>query len=650
MAYVKDLFDVNFLEYASYVIKDRAIPDLIDGLKPVQRRILHTLIEMDNGTMHKVANVVGQAMKYHPHGDASIKDALVVLANKELLIEKQGNYGNIFTGDSAAAGRYIECRLLPFAKQLLYSPEITQYEDSYDGRSKEPVVFPAKIPLVLVLGSEGIAVGMATKILSHNYGEVLEAVKSALRGEAFQLFPDFITGGILDVSEYGDGNGKVLVRAKIEVSADEKNIIIKELPYGTTSESLIASIEGAAKKGKLKLQSISDHTTESANIEIKLARGIYAKDMIDALYAYTDCEVAISVNLLVIKDRLPVNLSVTEVIEYHAAHLKEVLQQELKVEQGKLKDKLHIRTLEQIFIEERIYKKIEAMKTAEAVNNAILKGFEPFKDQIKREITNEDLEHLLKIPIRRISLYDINKARKEIEEIHKRLKEIAYHLKHLVEYAIDQLDRLKSAAPPSLLPRRSTIHSFEQVVVREVAKRNIPLYYDKESGYLGTAVKGGTEILLVSEFDKVLLLEKDKDQDFYQVIKVPQKQFIGKDLLYCGYTDDEVMNKVVFNVLYKNQENQAYLKRFKITQFITNNIYPLVPDGCKLLKLSIKESSLIQLEYVPKPRLKNLQESFKTAEFQVKGVKAAGVRLSTKEIKGAKFVVVKTPEKKEKKK
>ena len=640
MAYVKDLFDTNFIEYASYVIKDRAIPHLIDGMKPVQRRILHTLIEMDDGKMHKVANVVGQAMRYHPHGDASISDALVVLANKELFIEKQGNYGNIFTGDRAAASRYIECRILPYAKELIYSPQITEYEESYDGRAKEPVVFPAKVPLVLVMGSEGIAVGMSTKILPHNYGEVIEALKAALQGKSYPLYPDFITGGILDVSGYEDGNGKILVRAKIEISNDGKNINIVELPFGTTSESLIDSIEAAAKKGKLKLQSIADHTTDRANIEIKLARGVYAKDMIDALYAYTDCEISISVNLLVIKDHLPVNMSVSQVIDYHVGHLKKVLEMELKVEQRQLKDKLHAKTLEQIFIEERIYKKIESQKTAQGVNDAIIKGFEPFKDLIKQEITSEDLERLLKIPIRRISLYDINKAKKEMEEINNRLKEINYHLKHIVEYALSTLDRLKQSAPDELLPRRSTITSFEQVVVREVAKRNLPLCYDKQSGYIGTAIKSGSEILLVSEFDRILMILKDKDQDFYQVIKVPEKQFIGKDLIYCGYVDEKVVQNVIFNVIYKNSENQAYIKRFQITKFVTNTVYPFIPDGCKLLKLSIKNDSIIELEYKPKPRLKMLEETFKTADYQVKGVKASGVRLSTKEIKSAKFCIV----------
>lgn len=641
MAYVKDLYNTNFLEYASYVIKDRAIPHIVDGMKPVQRRILHSLLDMDDGKFHKVANVVGHAMKYHPHGDSSIYSALVVLANKELFIDKQGNFGNIMTGDPASAGRYIECRLLPFGKRILHSPEVTEFEDSYDGRNKEPVVFPAKVPLVLIQGAEGIAVGMATKILPHNFKEVVSALKAALQGQPFQLFPDFIQGGELDVSGYNDGNGKVLVRAKFDVSRDEKRIVIREVPYGTTTESLIASIEGAAKKGKLKLQSISDFTTENVEIEIKLARGVKAQDMIDALYAFTDCEVSISVNLLVIKDNLPVNCSVTEVIQFHAGHLVQVLEAELNVEKAKLEDRLHARTLEQIFIEERIYKRIESKKTQKGVMEAVITGFEPFKAQIMREVTPEDVERLLKIPIRRISLYDIEKAKREMKEISDRLKEIAHHLKHLVEYAVGTLEAILDGAPAEVLERRTDIRSFNQIDVKVASKRDIALYYDKKNGYIGTSVRGGAELLRVSDFDRVLLVKKD----VYQVVKVPDKLFVGKDLLYCGHVDDDVVNSTTFTMLYKNGDNQAYVKRFQITKFITDKIYPLLPEGCKALKLTLKERAGIQLDYKPKPRLKSLTEQFSVEEYLVKGVKAQGVRLSTKEIKSAKFFALKKGDK-----
>jgi topoisomerase-4 subunit A len=328
MAYIKTLFDRNFLEYASYVIKDRAIPDLEDGLKPVQRRILHSLFEMDDGKFHKVANVVGHCMKYHPHGDASIGSALVVLANKDLFIDRQGNFGNIYTGDEASAPRYIECRCTPLAKDIFYNPKLTPDVDSYDGRSREPVLFPAKIPVVLVIGAEGIAVGMSTKILPHNVIEVLEAEKACLQGKKFTLYPDFPTAALMDVSDYQDGNGKVRVRARLDLS-DPKRIVIRDLPYGSTTESMMASVENAAKTGRVKVQSINDYTAEKVEIEIKLARGEYAKETVDALFAFTECEQSISVNLLVIRDGLPAVMTVTEVIRYHAKQLVKILTKEL---------------------------------------------------------------------------------------------------------------------------------------------------------------------------------------------------------------------------------------------------------------------------------------------------------------------------------
>ena len=352
MAYVKNLFDQNFIQYASYVIRDRAIPELVDGLKPVQRRILHTLLEIDDGRMHKVAGVVGDCMKIHPHGDSSIGTALVNLANKELFIEKQGNFGNMYTGDSASAARYIECRLKPITKDIIHNPKITQYVPSYDGRTKEPVVFRAKLPLVLILGAEGIAVGMSTQIMSHNVHEVIEAEKACLRGESFQLFPDFATGGLIDCSEYKDGLGKIVTRAKMDTS-DDKKIVITELPYGSNTEALMDSIEKAARNGKVKIASINDYTSKSVNIEIKLPRGVYVKDVVDSLYAFTDCEKTIYCNLLVIKDNMPVQMTATQVIEYHSKQLVGVLKDELELERAELQNKLHLRTLERIFIEER---------------------------------------------------------------------------------------------------------------------------------------------------------------------------------------------------------------------------------------------------------------------------------------------------------
>jgi topoisomerase-4 subunit A len=626
MSYVETLYNQNFLEYASYVIKDRAIPDIRDGFKPVQRRILHSLFEMDDGKFHKVANVVGNSMKYHPHGDASIYSALVVLANKEVFIEKQGNFGNVFTGDSASAARYIECRLLPFAKKILYSPAITEYQESYDGRNKEPVAFPSKIPVLLIQGAEGIAVGMATKILPHNFNEVLEAVISALHGDSFQLFPDFIGGGFIDVSDYQDGLGKVLVRAKFDTT-DEKKIIIKEIPFGTTTESIITSIENASRKGKIKIGSINDFTTDKVEIEIKLPRNVHTSDVVDSLYAFTDCENSISINLLVINDNLPTIMTVTEVINYHAGYLLNVLKAELKVSEADLKDKIHARTLERIFIEERIYKDIEDKSTGESVRKAVIDGFILYKNEIKREVIDEDVERLLKIPIRRISLYDINKARKEIEELYARLKDVRYKLKNLTEYAVSFLEEVLSQNR-SRFERKTEIISFKKVDVREAAKRDIDI--------LGTDVKTGNSQFKVSSYDRILIIRKN---GIYSVTDVPHRLFVDSGMLYCGLADKDSLDNIVFSVLYQNKSTKyVFIKRFRIEKFILDKSYEIVPDDGKLLKLSTKEDIDVVVIYIPKPRIKKLEENLPINNFLIKNLRAGGNRLSTKEIKSVKFM------------
>ena len=632
MAYVNNVFNTNFLEYASYVIKDRAIPHIDDGLKPVQRRILHSLFEMDDGKFHKVANVVGNCMKYHPHGDASIYSALVAFANKDLFIDKQGNFGNIFTGDEPSAARYIECRLLPLAKEVFYNPEITEYEDSYDGRNREPVTFPAKIPVLLIQGAEGIAVGMSTRILPHNLIEVVEAVIACLKGESFELFPDFLTGGLADVSEYGDGNGKILVRAKLD-TRDPKKIVIRELPFGSTTESLINSIEAAAKKNKIKISTIDDYSTESVEIEIKLARGLYTKDTADALFAFTDCESSIPVNLLVIKDGMPAVVTVTEVIRHHAKMLIKVLTAELKLEQKQLGDKLHARTIEQIFIEERIYKQIEEMTTIEAVIKAVLDGFKPFSKQIKREITTEDVERLLKILIRRISLYDINKVKKEMQEIRKRLKEIKHHLANITDYAISFLEENIVTKHRDVCPRRTQIVSFDQVDVREAAQRNLKLRYDLKTGYLGYEASGAV-FFDVSQYDRILVIRKT---GAYSVINVPEKLFVDKGMLYCGFADHETCAKTVFTVVYRNQNGYPYIKRCRLEKFILNKGYSIVPDYCTVLKTTTVEDGSGIINYKPKPRLRVLEQTFRVSDYAIKGVKAQGVRLASKEVKSARF-------------
>jgi topoisomerase-4 subunit A len=633
MAYVNKLFNANYLEYASYVIKDRAIPHIDDGLKPVQRRILHSLFEMDDGKFNKVANVVGATMKYHPHGDASIYSALVVLANKDLFIDKQGNFGNIFTGDEASAARYIECRLLPLAKEVLHNPEITEYESSYDGRNKEPVVFPAKIPVVLIQGAEGIAVGMATKILPHNFVEVLEAVEAALEDEQHLLFPDFPTGGLIDVSEYEEGNGKVLVRAKLDTK-DPKRIIIRELPFGATTESLINSIESAARKNKIKISGISDFSAEKVEIEIKLARGVHTKDTLDALYAFTDCESSIAVNMLVIKDGKPVQMTISEIIRHAAQRLQKVLTDELKLEERKLKDTLHAKTLEQIFIENRIYKNIEDKKSVESVQKAVHDGLKPFAKQIKRDVTDEDVERLLKIPIRRISLYDINRAKKEMDEIKARLRKIRHHLSHIVDYAVGFIKGIIDKYGEQYT-RKTEVISFEKVDVREAAQRNLKLCYNKDTGYLGYEVSGNV-VMDVSQYDRVLVIRKT---GAYSVTNAPEKEFVDKGMLYCGFADKDTTSKVTFTVVYRNNANgYPYIKRCKIEKYILNKGYSIVPENCTPLKLTTDEDVTVVVDYKPKPRLKVLQEEFAVKDFLVKGTKAGGVRLASKEVKSAKFV------------
>ena len=628
MAFVKNLFDKNFIEYASYVIRDRAIPDLEDGLKPVQRRILHTLFEMDDGRFQKVANVVGRVMKYHPHGDASIGGALVVLANKGIFIERQGNFGNPFTGDGASAPRYIECRIRPLAKEFLVTnPKVTHYVPNYDGRSQEPEVYRAKIPVALIIGAEGIAVGMSTKILPYNIREVLEAEKHALRGEPFQIYPDVPTGGLIDVSGYNDGNGKIVTRAVFDTS-DEKKIIITELPVDSTSDSLLNSIENAYKAGKIKISSIDDYTTDHCQIEIKLPRGVYAKDVVDSLYAYTDCEKSISCQMLVIRDNMPQVMTATAIIQYYAKKLTAIIKDELEYERGKLTEELHARTLERIFIEERIYKKIEQMKTAEAVAAAVKKGFVPFKDELVREVTDDDVEQLLKIPIRRISLFDINKNRDAVASINKQLKDISKKLRHLTDCAVSYLEGILAKFSPQELERHTHIAQFHAVDVKRVVKRDTPLRYD-DKGYLGTAVSGGTELLRVTPFDRVFIMRRS---GIYTVCDVPDKLFVDTGLWYCNYADKEIISNVLFTVIYRDPQTKcAYIKRCRVSGWIMNRDYFIAPEGMEVLHVDTRQRFGFTLRYEKKPRAKLVQEQFNAADFEEKGLKANGVKLSARE-------------------
>lgn len=636
MAFVKNIFDKNFIEYASYVIRDRAIPDLEDGLKPVQRRIMHTLFEVDDGYFQKVSFVVGRTMKYHPHGDASIYGALVNLANKEIFIEKQGNFGNKFTGDGPSAGRYIECRVHPLAKEFLVTnPHITHYVPNYDGRDEEPEVYRAKIPLALIMGAEGIAVGMSTKILPYNLKEVLDAEIKCLKGEKFKIYPDAPTGGLIDVSAYNDGNGKVVTRAKFDTS-DDKKIVITELPVDTNAKDLLQSIDNAYKAGKIKISSVDNFTTDHCCIEIRLPRGVYTKDVIDSLYAYTDCEKTIACSMLVIKDNMPVAMTATEIIKFYAEKLTGIIKDELEYERGTLMEKLHVRTLERIFIEERIYKSIETKKTQEDVVKAVYKGFVPFKSELVRDITDEDVEHLLQIPIRRISLYDINKNREEVKAINARLKEIASQLKNLVGCAIDylggMLEKFKKLSP-DLLRRKTTVTSFSAVDVKAVAKSDQSLRYD-EKGYLGINVSGGQEIKKVSPYDRILVMRRN---GMYTVCDVPQKMFVDKGMWFCGIAEKDVISKVLFTVIFRDPKTKfCFIKRTRIPSWIMNRDYFIAPDGMEVLHVDTREKFTFTLRYEKKPRVKVLEEKFKAQDYEEKGLKTLGVRLCTKEVESVK--------------
>ena len=627
MAYVKKIFNDNYLFYASYVIKDRAIPDLEDGLKPVQRRILHSLFEMDDGKFHKVANVVGACMKYHPHGDQSIGSALVVLANKELFIDKQGNFGNIFTGDEASAARYIECRASAFAKEVFFNPKTTVFADSYDGRNKEPVHFPAKLPVILLMGAEGIAVGMSTKILPHNPVEVVKAEIACLQGKKFAVYPDFPTAGIIDLTEYSDGSGKVRVRAKLDTS-DPKKIVITEIPYSSTTESLIASIEAAARSGQLKIASISDFTTDKVEIEIRLQRGVYTQEVIDALYAFTECEQSISCNCLVIQDQKPIITTASEIIRYHSGKLLTILRQELEIERGELLADMHARTLERIFIEERVYKKIEAQRTQETVISSVKEGLKPFAKEIAQEVSVEDVERLLKIPIRRISLYDIEKAREEVRRISERLAEVEKHLRELVAYAIDFLKTMAKRLEQAW-PRRTKIESFSKVDAKEAARRDVALRYDDQTGYIGTAMTSGEKVLEVSAFDRILLVRRS---GMYSVVPVPEKLFVDQGLLWVTLANREEVSSTVLTAVYRAPETGfPYIKRCSIETWIIAKDYSLIPEGAQMLLFSTEKDFEFLLTYAKKPRTKKNEESFRTKNYAVKGIKSAGVRLSTRE-------------------
>ncbi len=615
--------DRGFLDYASYVIRDRAIPNLSDGLKPVQRRILWALHEKDDGRFIKVANVVGHTMQYHPHGDASIGDALVVLANKRYLIEGQGNYGNIFTGDPAAAPRYIECRLTELARTEVFNDEITEFVPSYDGRNKEPVALPSKLPLTLMLGTEGIAVGLAARILPHNFPELLEAQIAILKKQSFKCLPDFATGGLMDARDYQDGKGSVKVRARIK-TRDESTVVITEIPPTTTTESLMASIEDATKKGKLKVKSVSDFTSEKVEIEVRCPAGVDAEKMVDALYAFTDCEVTIASRIVVIRDNRPVELTVSEILRENTDQLVAILKHELELREQKLQDELHYRTLERIFIEERIYKLIEKCKTNEAVMAAVYEGFKPFQKELVRAIVDADVERLLQVRIRRISLFDINKHREEMEKVKTDLVETRKNLKNLTKYVVGHLEELLAKYGP-LYPRLTTKSSrHEEVDVKAAAFKAFKVSYDRESGYVGYKVNGEEFKLECTKFDKILLVFKDGT---YKVTELPEKMFVGPELFYCGLPDRER----VFTCAYTDR-NASYLKRFKFGGTILDKAYLCIPEKSRILYFAPETPPVLYIRYKPAPHQKISQQTCDPNEIEVKSPKTRGRQISIKDI------------------
>lgn len=618
---LKYLMDVNFLEYASYVIKDRAIPFLEDGLKPVQRRILHTLFEVDDGKFHKVANVVGHTMRYHPHGDASIEAALVNIAQKDYLIDKQGNFGNLLTGDPASAARYIECRLSPLARETLFNPEITHYEDSYDGRNREPVMLPAKLPLLLMSGVEGIAVGLSTKILPHNFVELLEAQIAILKGEDFEILPDFPQGGLVDTSQYAKGTGRVRVRARIEIK-DNKTLVIREIPFGTTTESLLASIEAAISRGKLKIATINDYTTEDVEIELKMGHGIQAEEQLPRLYLYTDCENSISLNPIVIHNSHPVEMDAHRLLMANTDQLVETHEKELRVQLEKLHRKYRDSVLVQIFIENKIYQALEEADNIDDLKSMLRQTLEPMLDEQYVPIPDSSLDKLLNIPIRRITRFDSDKARDELAALATEMGKVRQNLANLKGYTIKFIKGLIDKYGESY-PRRSTLASFDTVDVSEVAVLDIKVGFDPETSYIGSDLRSERTVPC-SSFDKLVLFFDSS----FRVIDIPNKLYLPDKLLHF----DRQSNLPVASVIYTDGEGVAWMKRFVVNKFILGRDYHYLPEDGKLLYFSVEADPLLELELKPAPRMRVHKQLVDFAKMRVKAVNSRGNKVTDREI------------------
>ncbi|UBZ13750.1 DNA gyrase/topoisomerase IV subunit A [Flagellimonas marinaquae] len=564
-----------FLDYASYVILERAVPAIEDGFKPVQRRIMHSLKELDDGRYNKVANVVGHTMQYHPHGDASIADAMVQIGQKDLLIDTQGNWGNILTGDGAAAPRYIEARLSKFALEVVYSPKITEWQLSYDGRKKEPVNLPVKFPLLLAQGAEGIAVGLSTKILPHNFNELIDASIKHLQGKRFTIVPDFPTAGIIDVTNYNDGmrGGKIRVRAKIS-TLDKNTLVINEIPYGTNTSSLIDSILKANDKGKIKIKKIEDNTAAEVEILVHLPNGISPDKTIDALYAFTACESSISPLGCVIEDNKPLFIGVKEMLERSTDNTVELLKAELQIQLDELEEQWHFSSLERIFIENRIYREIEEEETWEGVIEAIDKGLKPHITHLKREVTKDDIVRLTEIRIKRISKFDLDKAQQLIESLEDKIAQTKHHLEHLVEYAIDYFKELKKKYGAGR-ERQSEIRVFDEIEATKVVIRNTKLYVNREEGFIGTSLKRDEYVTDCSDIDDIIVFTQKGEM---MVTKVDSKVFVGKNIIHVAVFKKKD-KRTIYNMIYKSMKGgPSYIKRFNVTSITRDKIYDLAGD------------------------------------------------------------------------
>ncbi len=626
LSHLPGMYREWFLDYASYVILERAVPHINDGLKPVQRRILHAMRRMDDGRYNKVANIIGFTMQFHPHGDASIGDALVQLGQKDLLIDCQGNWGNVYTGDRAAAPRYIEARLTKFAQEVVFNPKTTEWKLSYDGRNNEPVTLPVKFPLLLAQGVEGIAVGLASKLLPHNFNELIDASIAHLQEKPFEIYPDFPTGGMMDASRYNDGirGGAIKIRAKIS-KVDSKTLMISDIPFGRNTTSLIESILKANEKGKIKIKKIDDNTAENVEILIYLPPGSSPDKTIDALYAFTDCELSISPNSCVIKENKPHFIGVSQILRENTDNTKYLLTRELEIRRGELEDAWHMSSLERIFIENKIYQRIEDCETWEAIIQTIDHGLEPFKPTLRREVTRDDITKLTEIRIKRISKFDAKKADDYIASLEEEMEQIDYNLANIITYTIDYYKRIKKLFGKNF-PRKTEIRSFESIEASKVVVKNEKLYINREDGFIGTSLRKDEFVCDCSDIDDVIIFYKDGK---YMITKVSDKAFVGKNIIYIAVFKKND-KRTIYNTVYRDGKGGlVYMKRFAVTGITRDKEYDVTQGkpGSSIMYFSANpngESEILKVVLRPKARIRNLIFDLDMGELAIKGRGARG--------------------------